>query len=138
MDAHLEHVASGASRDGAGSGILSMVMHAVALTALFGMLVFGVPCYEAMFKEMRMALPSSTQLVISLSNFTKNFGLVLFLPVLLADGAVYFVLRAHAQTRALSKAWSVAVMIVLLLCAVLVIVGVHLPLHGLMTEVGSS
>ena len=118
--------------------VFTVVVHGIALLALAGVLVFQVPRYEETFRDARMTLPRLTMVVISLSSLTKQYLLLLLPPLLAADAAVCFVLRSRAATAMPSRLWSMAVIAVLLLVALLVVLGLYLPLRSLTDSLAHS
>ncbi len=134
-----EAVAPSPEPSGVGRAVLlTAVVHGLALIGLMALLVVVVPRYEETFRNARMSLPAATCMAISASVLAKSYG-VLLLPVLLAaDVAVYALLRRQAGTKTLSTVWSVAALLVLLVCAGLVILAIQLPFAAGVSQPGGQ
>lgn len=68
----------------------------IAILVIVFLLIFVIPTFEAMFADFGKALPAPTQLLINLSNFTKN-NILYFIPALI--GIVYAFKRFYATKK---------------------------------------
>lgn len=73
----------------------ALIYPVVVLIAIFGigvlMMIEVVPTLAQTFKEMHVALPTSTLIIIGISNFLVHYTIVAFLGIALIVGFIYFV-----------------------------------------------
>ena len=65
-----------------------MIVMVVAVLAIIGMMVGIVPKFAKTFEDMGATLPAPTLMLMSISNFTTRYGVVML--ILIAVGAVFF------------------------------------------------
>jgi len=107
--------------------ILHAAAHLVCVTALLVFLVVFVPDYERIFKDMGRALPVLTQRTIDASRFVVGRPfLTAFMALMFtaADAAVLWLLY-RARQRRLAWAWSVLVVLGIVLILAAGMFGLH-------------
>ncbi len=124
-----------------GTGVTAAIHAALLLAGVFA-LIWIVPRFKEMFADMRIELPVLTRLLISVSDWHRNFWYLAFpgvMGLLVFDALVYWMLARRRGTWVLSALWFVAVTVAMGLGAIVFIVlPLHLPLVTLMTAIGQG
>lgn len=137
-DAGSQH--GGSPAQTAGPVVLTGLLHGGIALALLAVLVYVVPDFVEMYRDVCVGLPASTVALVRLSDFCKvHFvPVTAFVAVLLAlDVVAYSRLRARGATRTPSTLWCLGVAGALLLCAMWMVVSMFLPFvaHQALPEV---
>jgi len=79
-----------------------IAMGALVLLVLAAMMIFVVPTFEGMFKDMGGTLPAPTQLLVNISNFVSSASGAIALVIVIA---LYFVFRWWVNTTSGRYIW---------------------------------
>ena len=110
--------------------VLAGLLHSGIAFALLAVLVYVVPHFVEIYRDVCEALPASTVALVRLSDFCKAHfvPVTALVAVLLAfDLVAYSRLRARGATRTPSTLWCLGVAGALLLCAMWMVVSMFLP-----------
>ena len=117
--------------------LLTFAWHAMLLLVMLGLFVFVVPRFAEVFKDLKVALPASTALTLTVSHALTRGGFLL-LPVLLVLDAGLCILAQYLAGRWLRHVWSA---LVVCGCGVIVLaagVSLYLPMSSLAQNVSPS
>ena len=81
------------------------VIFVVASVVISGLMVFVIPKFEELFREMDLELPLATVILLNTSNFLVANWWVLFLPPLLFIGYQFFYFRSYGFRRWNHAVW---------------------------------
>jgi len=112
------------------SAVIPVVVHAIILTVFFLVLIFLGPRAERTIRDFNLKVPDLTVSVLDLSRWTVEYRYLtplIFLPLLVVDGAVYMALRRTLRSPVWSGLWSLLVFLAALAAIGIVVLGLVLP-----------
>lgn len=113
--------------------VLTLAGHLVGIITILVILLHVAPGYQKLYRDMGLTLPAASRLTLSLAAQLRIHALLLLpsvVPLLAADGALYYLLVRKAGPAA-GTVYSLVLLLILLLGAAALLATLHLPLHRL-------
>ena len=89
---------------------VTLLVHAVIWSALFAEVIFIFPPMASQYKEFNVRFPAAAEAGFALARLVDGHAYI-WPVVLLADGAVYLMLRQAKEGRLLGRLWSICMIL---------------------------
>jgi type II secretory pathway component PulF len=112
------------------SALVPLIVHGIILTVFFLALTFLGPRAERTIRDFNLRVPLLTESVLDLSRWTVEYFYLtplIFLPLLVVDGAVYVALRRTLRSPVWSILWSLLVFLAALALVGMLVLALVLP-----------